>query len=118
MALEIEYIDMKDDLSTRVIRDMHDVAVAEKGNEPGLSTLMECALIYHFSALKVKQKSGLIPDLQPEQEKLHDRYGIVPRPLSFWTTAFIHSPNLMDNYVRHLIWRWRDRSMSYTVLDQ
>lgn len=118
MAYETAYLELKDDLDTRVITDMHDLAVAEKGKPAGLATRMECALVLAFARMKVRQKAGLRPDPVPEQDKIFDKYHRIPSSLAFWTTAIIHSPQIERASIRSWLWRLRDERGIYTVLDQ
>ena len=117
MAYETAYVDLRDDLDTRVITDMHDLAVAEKGKPPGLATRMECALILAFARLKVRQKVGLRHDQIPEQEKLNDKYGLVPKSLASWIGVDLQwrQPDLVA--VRRLLFQERQLRGNETIWD-
>lgn len=116
--MDIYYIDLPEpSLETRVISDMHDLAVAEKGQKPGDMTRMGCALIFLFSRLKVRNKQELRPDPVPEQDKLFRKYGKLPKPLSYLVSSCLHARDVAAATNMADLMQMRDRDQSYTALD-
>src|SRR5690606_14272162 len=94
-----------------------DLAVAEKGKPPGDATRMECGLVLAFARLKVRQKTGLRPDPIPEQDKLNDKYGLVPSSLPTWVGAALRVQDHEMVSVRRLLYRERQILGNETILD-
>lgn len=116
--MDIYYIDLQEpSLEQRVISDMHDLAVAEKGKPAGDATRFECGLIFLFSRLKVRNKQELRPDPVPEQEKLFQKYGVLPKPLSYLVSTMLHCKDVKAASDMTHIMHKRDSYLRHTVLD-